>query len=113
MTEECSDFKDVHYANKNKKLCSYCSYRLAIPSKNHQYCSEICRMLHLSITKQINIEDIANLIKLSKVDLIHIILTLKCQDINLEGVHTILNKPYEYKQKILKKEEGSFLVNFD
>ena len=113
MTEECSDFKDVHYANKNKKLCNYCSYRLAIPSKNHQYCSEICRLLHLSITKKLDIEDIANLIKLSKVDLIHIILTLKCQDISLEGVHKILNKPYDYKQKILKKEDKKVLINFD
>ena len=44
-----TDFKDKHYANKNKQLCSYCSYRCAIPSKNYQYCSEICRLLHLSI----------------------------------------------------------------
>lgn len=113
MTEECSDFKDIHYANKNKKLCAYCSYRCAIPSKNYQYCSEICRLLHLSITKQLNIEDIANLIKLSKVDLIHIILTLKCQGISLEGVHKILNKPYEYKQKALQRKEEKVLINFD
>jgi hypothetical protein len=113
MTEEMTDFKDKHYANKNKQLCSYCSYRCAIPSKNYQYCSEICRLLHLSITKQLDIEDIANLIKLSKVDLIHIILTLKCQGISLEGVHKILNKPYDYKQKILKvNHEGGF-INFD
>jgi len=51
--------------------------------------------------------------KLSKVDLIHIILTLKCQDISLEGVHKILNKPYDYKQKILKKEDKKVLINFD
>jgi DNA-binding transcriptional MerR regulator len=67
----------------------------------------------LSITKQLEIEDIANLIKLSKVDLIHIILTLKCQGITLEGVHKILNKPYDYKQKILKKEDKKVLINFD
>ncbi len=108
-----TDFKDKHYANKNKQLCSYCSYRCAIPSKNYQYCSEICRLLHLSITKQLDIEDIANLIKLSKVDLIHIILTLKCQGISLEGVHKILNKPYDYKQKILKSNEGPHFINFD
>ena len=113
MNEDCIDFKDHHYAKTNKKLCIYCSYRGAVPSKNNQFCSEICRLLHLSITKDINLEDIGKLIKLSKVDLIHVILTLKCQDITIEKLHNILDKPFEYKQKVLKVNKEGGILDFD
>ena len=112
MSDDLIDFKDSHYAKKNKKLCIYCSYKCAVPSKNNQFCSEICRLLHLSVSKELNVEDIGKLIKLSKVDLIHIILNLKCQNISIESLHKILDKPYEYKQKILVKNQGSFLIDF-
>jgi len=71
------EYKDMYYMKKNKELCKYCSYRCAVPSKNMEYCCELCRLLHLSITKDIDIEEIGKLIKLCKVDLINIILTLK------------------------------------
>ena len=92
MNEDCIDFKDHHYAKTNKKLCIYCSYRGAVPSKNNQFCSEICRLLHLSITKDIN---------------------LKCQDITIEKLHNILDKPYEYKQKVLKINKEGGVLDFD
>ena len=111
--EDCVDFKDSAYAGKNKKLCVYCSYRKAVPSKNNQFCSEICRLLHISISNQLEIKDIAKLIKLPKVDLIHIILSLKCQDITFEGLHDILNMPFNYKQKVLKKDNTGGFIHFD
>ena len=107
-------YKDKNYAKKHKDLCKYCSYRVAVPSKNSDYCSEICRLLHLSICcEDLNIEDIAKLIKLSKVELIEIILTLKTQNITTEDLHKILNKPYMYKQNILKVNNTPGFVNFD
>ena len=74
------EYKDKNYAKKHKELCKYCSYRQAVPSKNNQYCSEICRLLHISI----------------------------CSDL-----HKILDKPFNYKQKILNKEIGVFKLEFD
>lgn len=112
MSDDLIDFKDPHYAKKNKKLCIYCSYKGAVPSKNNQFCSEICRLLHLSVSKELNLEDIGKLIKLSKIDLIHIILNLKQQKISIQSLHDILNKPFEYKQKILEKTEGNFKLDF-
>jgi len=112
MSDDTPDFKDPHYAKKNKKLCIYCSYKCAVPSKNNQFCSEICRLLHLSVSKELNIEDIGKLIKLSKIDLIHIILNLKQQKISIQSLHDILNKPFEYKQKMLEKTEGNFKLDF-
>ncbi len=113
MCDDLVDFKDPHYAKKNKKLCIYCSYKGAVPSKGNQFCSEICRLLHFSVSKELNLEDIGKLIKLSKVDLIHIIIQLKQQDISITNLHSILDKPYEYKQKILQKNEGKFKIDFD
>lgn len=100
--EEGKEYLDKSYMKKNKFLCNYCSYRAAVPSKNNQYCSEMCRLMHLCISKQIPLEDIAKLIKVSKIDLIDIILTLKCQKIQPADLHKICNKPYEYKQAGLK-----------
>lgn len=108
------EYKDKNYAKKHKELCKYCSYRQAVPSKNNQYCSEICRLLHISICcEDLQVDDVARLIKLSKVELIDIILTLKCQNINTQDLHKILNKPFNYKQKILNKENGNFTLEFD
>ena len=75
--DDTYEMKDSNYQKKNKPLCIYCSYRCAVPSKNNEYCSEMCRLLHYSITKKIDIEDIGKLIKLNKIDLIGIILSLK------------------------------------
>ncbi len=108
------EYKDKNYAKKHKELCKYCSYRQAVPSKNNQYCSEICRLLHISIcSDDLEVHDIAKLIKLSKVELIEIILSLKCQNISTQDLHKILDKPFNYKQKILNKEIGVFKLEFD
>ena len=107
------EYKDKNYAKKHKELCKYCSYRQAVPSKNNQYCSEICRLLHISIcSHDLEVQDIAKLIKLPKVELIDIILTLKCQSINTQDLHKILDKPFNYKQKILSKENSTFKLDF-
>jgi len=71
----------MSYAKKNKNLCVYCSYREAVPSKNNLFCSELCRLLYLSLDREtIKMEDINKLIKLNKIDLIHIILNIKYKD---------------------------------
>ena len=57
MDTDETQYKDSNYMKKNKELCKYCSYRVAVPSKNNDYCSEICRLLHLTLTKDINVED--------------------------------------------------------
>ena len=88
--EDKSQYKDANYMKKNKILCQYCSYRCAVPSKNNQFCSELCRLLYFCITKEINTEDIGKLIKLSKTELIDIILTLKSQPIKKQEICKIL-----------------------
>ena len=96
------EYLDQSYMKKTKYLCHYCSYRAAVPSKNNQYCSEMCRLLHLCITKQLDLPDIAKLIRCSKVDLIDIILTLKCQKLDLVELHKVVGIDRRYKQKGLK-----------
>ena len=114
MNDDNIEYKDVNYMKKNKKLCIYCSYRCAVPSKLDLYCSEMCRLLHLTITEEINIKDIAKLIKLSKVELIDIILSLKCQDIDFNDLNILLlNKPFIEKQKGLHIKNEGGKVNFD
>ncbi len=59
MDNECeAEYKDKYYAKKNKTLCAYCSYRQVVPSKMNMFCSEICRLLYLSISEDLDIEDI-------------------------------------------------------
>lgn len=113
MDTDETQYKDSNYMKKNKSLCKYCSYRVAVPSKNMLYCSEICRLLHLTLTKDIDVENIAKLIKLSKVDLIQIILSLKCIDIDKEIIYKICDKKLNTEQKGLKTNEGVYKVSFD
>ena len=113
MDTDDTQYKDSNYMKKNKCLCKYCSYRVAVPSKNNIYCSEICRLLHLTLTKDINVEDIAKLVKLSKVDLIQIILSLKCMNIEKEIIYKICDKKLPTEQKGLIYNEGSYSINFD
>jgi len=93
--EDTYEMKDSNYQKKNKPLCIYCSYRCAVPSKNNEYCSELCRLLHFSITKKIDLEDIGKLIKLNKIDLINIILTLKQIKISSKEICERFDLKYE------------------
>ena len=93
--EDTYEMKDSNYQKKNKPLCIYCSYRCAVPSKNNEYCSELCRLLHFSITKKIDLEDIGKLIKLNKIDLINIILTLKQIKISSKEICDRFDLKYE------------------
>jgi len=113
MDTDETQYKDSNYMKKNKNLCQYCSYRVAVPSKNNQYCSEICRLLHLTLTKNIDVEDIAKLIKLSKVDLIQIILSLKCINIDKKTLYNICDKKMSTDQKGLQYKEGVYNITFD
>ncbi len=113
MNDDNIEYKDINYMKKNKKLCIYCSYRCAVPSKADLYCSEMCRLLHLTITKEINIEDIAKLIKLNKIDLIQIILSLKCMDINIDELYSVFKKKRVIKQKGLEATSGSYTIEFE
>ena len=108
-----AEYKDPNYMKKNKILCQYCSYRCAVPSKNNQFCSELCRLLYLTITKDIDTEDIAKLIKLSKTELIDIILTLKSQKIKKQEICKILKKPCNIKEKIIKINHEGGKIYFD
>lgn len=111
---ENKQYCDMSYAKKNKNLCVYCSYREAVPSKNNLFCSELCRLLYLSLDKEtIKIEDINKLIKLNKIDLIHMILNLKCQDLNKEELCKILQKKIKEKPFSVKKEKKEIKINFD
>lgn len=113
MDTDETQYKDSNYMKKNKNLCEYCSYRVAVPSKNNQYCSEICRLLHLTLTKDINVEDIAKLIKLSKVDLIQMILSLKCINIDKKILYNICDKKLPNNQLGMTKNEGHYSITFD
>ena len=108
-----AEYKDSNYMKKNKILCQYCSYRCAVPSKNNQFCSELCRLLYLTITKDIDTEDVAKLIKLSKTELIDIILTLKSQPIKKQEICRILKKPINLKEKIIKISHEGGKIYFD
>tara|TARA_R110000822_G_scaffold57122_1_gene143937 strand:- start:781 stop:1122 length:342 start_codon:yes stop_codon:yes gene_type:complete len=111
---EITEYKDKNYMKKNKDLCVYCSYRCAVPSKNNLYCSELCRLLHLTITEDIDIKDIAKLIKLSKIDLINIILSLKCMKISRKDIIVLFDKNIEKeKQKSLKIKKDNYKITFD
>jgi len=111
---EISEYKDVNYMKKNKDLCIYCSYRCAVPSKNNLYCSELCRLLHLTITEEIDLKDIAKLIKLSKIDLIMMILSLKCNKITRKEILILFDKNIEdEKQKSLRIQKNNYKLEFD
>ncbi len=106
--DDTYEMKDSNYQKKNKPLCIYCSYRCAVPSKNNEYCSEMCRLLHYSITKKINIEDIGKLIKLNKIDLIGIILSLKQISISKKDLCEKYNIKYEPPQSFsIKNMKGT------
>lgn len=109
------EYKDGNYMKKNKQLCQYCSYRCAVPSKNNQFCSELCRLLYFCITKEINNEDIAKLIKLPKTELIDIILTLKSQNMTKKDICKILKKPNNSKENLTKItiNHSPGVINFD
>lgn len=109
---DSTEYKDMYYMKKNKILCQYCSYRCAVPSKNNEYCSELCRVLHLSITKNIDLEQIGKLIKLSKVDLIGVILTLK--QISISKKEICEKYDLKYTEPItLKISHKPGIVKFD
>ena len=111
---EKKDFCDMSYAKKNKSLCIYCSYREAVPSKNRLFCSELCRLLHYSISSSdINLEDTSKLIKLPKIDLIQMILNLKSQEIDKEKLCNHFEKKIKEKVFSVKKEKKDILVTFD
>jgi len=110
--DDIHEYKDMYYAKKNKSLCKYCSYRCAVPSKNNEYCSEMCRLLHYSITKKIDIEDIGKLIKLNKIDLIGIILSLKQISISKKELCERFNVKYD-PPNVLKIKHGSGTLSFD
>ena len=113
MNDDNIEYKDVNYMKKNKKLCIYCSYRCAVPSKLDLYCSEMCRLLHLTITEEINIKDIAKLIKLNKIDLIQIILTLKHMNIDEKILYKVCNNKLDMKQKGLSiNQDGKYSMDF-
>ncbi len=110
--DDTYEMKDSNYQKKNKPLCIYCSYRCAVPSKNNEYCSEMCRLLHYSITKKIDIEDIGKLIKLNKIDLIGIILSLKQISISKKELCERFNVKYD-PPNVLKIKHGSGTLSFD
>lgn len=112
--EDMYQMKDSNYQKKNKPLCIYCSYRVAVPSKMNEYCSELCRLLHFSITKKIDIDDIAKLIKLNKVDLINIILTLKQISISKKEICEACDVKYEPPQLFsIKQNTEGHKISFD
>jgi len=111
---ENKQYADMSYAKKNKDLCIYCSYREAVPSKNKLFCSELCRLLHFSINdNDINVQEISKLIKLSKIDLIQMIMNLKCQDIEKDKLCEIFDKKIKEKLYSVKKEKKEIKINFD
>jgi len=111
---ENKQYADMSYAKKNKDLCIYCSYREAVPSKNKLFCSELCRLLHFSINdNDINVQEISKLIKLSKIDLIQMIMNLKCQDIEKDKLCEIFDKKIKEKSFSVKKEKKEIKLNFD
>ena len=112
MDSECqAEYKDKYYAKKNKTLCAYCSYRQVVPSKNNMFCSEICRLLYLSISEDLDIQDISKLIKLSKIELIQIILNLKCQKFTKQDLDILFEKK-ENKQHGLIINNNPIKVDF-
>ena len=113
---ENKDYADNNYAKKNKNLCIYCSYREAVPSKNKLFCCELCRLLYYSIdpdNSDLKIEDIAKLIKMSKIELIEMILNLKSQDLDKDKLYKITDKKIKEKPFSLKKEKKNIEINFD
>ena len=113
MAEEQKQFHDMSYAKKTKDLCVYCSYREAVPSKNYLFCSETCRLLHFTISEQIDMKDISKLIKLSKIDLIQIILSLKCQDVTKKQLYDLFEKKIKGQPSGLEKCSKDVSINFD
>jgi len=115
MEHEGKEYKDKYYAKKNKELCIYCSYKQAVPSKMNMFCSEICRLLYIVVSEELNIEDIAKMIKLSKIDLIQIILNLKSQSFTKKELSEIFNVKYKEKCNGLKikSSDEPYKISFD
>lgn len=111
---ENKQYADMSYAKKNKNLCVYCSYREAVPSKNKLFCSELCRLLHFSVNnEEIDVQEISKLIKLNKIDLIQMIMNLKCQEIEKDKLYEIFEKKIKEKPFSVKKEKKKIELNFD
>ena len=110
--EEEQDYKDKSYAKKNKNLCYYCSYKNAVPSKMNLFCSEICRLLYIAMNHELNVEDISKLIKLSKVELIQIILSLKSQNFKKNNISEICEKKIKKCDSTMKIKNGNFNLDF-
>jgi len=110
--EEQQDYKDKSYAKKNKNLCQYCSYKNAVPSKMNLFCSEICRLLYIAMNDELDVEDIAKLIKLSKVELIQIILSLKSQNFTKNTLSEVCEKKIKKSDVTMKIKKGSFNIDF-
>mgnify|MGYP003135556950 CR=1 FL=1 len=110
--EEEQDYKDKSYAKKNKNLCKYCSYKNAVPSKMNLFCSEICRLLYIAMNNELNIEDISKLIKLSKVELIQIILSLKSQNFTKNSLSEVCEKKIKKSDITMKVNKGNFNLDF-
>ena len=108
---ENPEYKDMNYAKKNKILCSYCSYRCAVPSKNNLFCSEMCRILHYTLYEVMDIVEISKLISLSKIDLISLILSLKGQKFTKTELNKILNKKTFKKDQIFQLKNGSYSID--
>ena len=113
---ENKDYADNNYAKKNKNLCIFWYYREAVPSKNKLFCCELCRLLYYSIdpdNSDLKIEDIAKLIKMSKIELIEMILNLKSQELDKDKLYKITDKKIKEKPFSLKKEKKNIEINFD
>ena len=113
---ENKDYADKSYAKKTKDLCIYCSYREAVPSKNKLFCCELCRLLYYSIdpdNDKLNISDIAKLIKMSKIELIEMILNLKSQEMDKDKLFNIVDKKIKEKPYSIKKQKKNVEIIFD
>jgi hypothetical protein len=110
--EEEQDFKDKCYAKKNKNLCKYCSYKSAVPSKMDLFCSEICRILYIAMNEELDIQEVSKLIKLSKVELIQIILSLKSKDFTKNELSEICKKKIKKNDITLKVTSGKYNIDF-
>mgnify|MGYP003680336661 FL=1 len=110
--EEEQDYKDKSYAKKNKNLCKYCSYKNAVPSKMNLFCSEICRLLYIAMNDELNIEEISKLIKLSKVELIQIILSLKSQNFSKNTLSEVCEKKIKKSDVTMTITKGIYNLDF-
>jgi len=110
--EEEQDYKDKSYAKKNKNLCKYCSYKNAVPSKMNLFCSEICRLLYVAMNDELDLKETSKLIKLSKVELIQIILSLKSQNFTKNEISNLCEKKIKKNDLTMKCKTGNFHIDF-